>query len=289
MVDRDDQRYGRTAMTEDKLRTALWHEAWALTGDQHDAEDLVQECLAVLMLHRDSIRNPRSRLAWCRVVMRNLFRQRLRRRWWERLFTAEELPQVASDPWPAVQAKLFVEAGLKKLPERQGQALRAFYLRGQSLAEIGADFDRPEGTIKRWLHEGRESMRMQMGIHTEGAQLARIYAPDWEKGVRENVSAAVTKAGYTPVISRLPKSGLLPSDTALFVFGEQVGCRSGLELLLTVRATPKIAEIPVLLFGSARKTAILAAWQAQADVYLTGPSHEELADLLRQLRGGTLE
>ena len=270
-------------MTDDHLRNALWPEALALTRDRHDAEDLVQECLAVLLTHRSSIRDPGLQLAWCRVVLRNLFRQQLRRRWWETVLPIDELPPVPHDPWSAVDAGLSVAASLQELPAPQRESLRSFYLGGRSIKETAVALGRPEGTIKRWLHEGRESMRMKLGAHAKGRTLARIYASDWEESVSSIVFGAVSEAGFTPSISSVPRSGVLPNDAGLFVFGERVGCRSGLELLLAVRASEGIANTPVVLFGSARKTAILAAWQAQADIYLTDPACPELAGLLIRL------
>jgi DNA-binding response OmpR family regulator len=100
---------------------------------------------------------------------------------------------------------------------------------------------------------------------------------------RTALDRALQGAGYRPHWEALGEEAKLPERAALFVLGEQVGDRTGLELLLTVRATEGLSKTPVLLFGPARHTAMLAAWQAGADAYLTDPTSPDVMDLLRKL------
>jgi hypothetical protein len=159
-----------------------------------------------------------------------------------------------------------------------------FYLVGQTVAVIAASEARPEGTIKRWLHEGREALRMALSEVAAEAPLARIYASGWMDDTRRHVEAALREAGYRPEWSDLAEDGPLPADAALFVLGEQAGPRSGLELLLFVRGSGQTEKTPTVLFGPGRRSAVTAAWQAGADCYLTDPSSPEVLHFLRKLR-----
>ena len=269
---------------EEAWRDALRREARRLVSDPEEAEDLVQECLLVLVSHGATLRDPARLLARCRVVLRNLLRQRRRRRWYSEVLGLDDLPEPSCDPWPAVELRLMLEEGLNQLPATQAQVTRRFYLGGQSIAEISRVQGRPEGTIKRWLHESREVLRMAVTPDEDKLPTACLYASDWSEAARQSVTAAVQAAGLSPMACPPPEGEFAPPEgVALVLLGEQVGARTGLELLLCLRAAPETRETPVLLFGPARHTAILAAWQAGADAYLTGPGAPDLPALIKQL------
>ena len=73
-------------------------------------------------------------------------------------------------------------------------------------------------------------------------------------------------------------------DADLYVLGHEVGCRSGLELLLYLRGKDETADRPVVLFGPGRHSAVFAAWKAGADTYLTDPSSDDVVHFLKKLR-----
>jgi len=266
------------------LRARLLHEARRFVDDPNEAEDLVQECLLALHTHRSDLRDPSKAFAWCRTVLRNLYRQRLRRRWYTEVRGLADLPSPATEPWESVDASLVLDGALETLTPRVRRVLREFHLIGHTVASIAEQEARPEGTIKRWLHEGREALRMALAEAHEEAPLARIYASGWMDDTRRHVEGALREAGYRAEWAPLGEDEPLLDDAALFVFGEQAGPRSGLELLLFVRCPARTAEIPVVLFGPGRQSALSAAWKAGADCYLTDPSSPEVLHFLRKLR-----
>jgi RNA polymerase sigma factor (sigma-70 family) len=266
------------------LRLRLLREARRLTADPNEAEDLVQECLLALHRHRSDLRDPRKLLSWCRTVLRNAYRQRLQRRWYSEVRGLTDLSPPATEPWESVDASLMLDGALQTLAPRTRRVLREFYLVGHTIAAIAAHESRPEGTIKRWLHDGREALRMALSEPQPDAPLARIYATNWMDDTRRAVESALREAGYRPEWSTLGEDASLPHDTALLVLGEQAGPRSGLELLLFLRHSPDTASTPVMLFGPGRQSALVAAWQAGADCYLTDPSSPEVVHFLRKLR-----
>jgi CheY-like chemotaxis protein len=117
-----------------------------------------------------------------------------------------------------------------------------------------------------------------------GAPVAYLWASDWLDDALRSVTAAVRAAGLCPRVAAPDGDDFVPpADGALFILGERVGSRTGLELLLCLRATEETRQIPALLFGPGRHSTILAAWQAGADAYLTDPSSPDLTALAKQL------
>ena len=79
------------------LRASLQAQARRRAGNADEAEDLVQECLEVLLARQDTIRKPSSVISWCGTVLLNLFRQRLRRRWYTEVLGLQSLPEDSFD------------------------------------------------------------------------------------------------------------------------------------------------------------------------------------------------
>jgi RNA polymerase sigma-70 factor (ECF subfamily) len=77
-------------------------------------------------------------------------------------YDVEELPSREQDPMDIVaEREEFAECRdyLDQLPSLQQQCIRMYYLEGQPVAEIAKTLDKPEGTIKRWLYEGRQKLQ----------------------------------------------------------------------------------------------------------------------------------
>ncbi len=61
------------------------------------------------------------------------------------------------------ERRVEVRAGMSRLRDLDRQTLEAFYVKGQSLAEMSDDFDAPLGTIKRRLHVARKRLAKEVG------------------------------------------------------------------------------------------------------------------------------
>ena len=136
--------------------------AYALSGSRWGAEDIAQE--AFMAAHRDWDRiglydKPG---AWVRRVVANLSVSALRRRATEGKALAriafgreEALPDLAQgDPefWAAIRS----------LPRRQAQVVALYYLEDRSVAQIAEILDVTLGTVKRHLHNGRQSLARRL-------------------------------------------------------------------------------------------------------------------------------
>jgi DNA-directed RNA polymerase specialized sigma24 family protein len=77
----------------------LLRTAWAMTGNWHDAQDLVQTAIEISWKKREQIANPDRALHYVRAVMTTAF-LRSRRRFWRREHAAAD----AGD-WEAIEPR----------------------------------------------------------------------------------------------------------------------------------------------------------------------------------------
>lgn len=144
--------------------------AVALSADQSDAEDLVQETLirAYRAIDRFDGQHPR---AWLFTIMRNAQRGSARRRrpWLlAEQSEADLIPDPSRDHQPeevvldrALEAAI-LEA-LAHLPRRFAQVVRLIDVGGLTYAEAARALGIPTGTVMSRLHRGRSRMRDRLG------------------------------------------------------------------------------------------------------------------------------
>jgi RNA polymerase sigma-70 factor (sigma-E family) len=138
--------------------------AYALSGSRSGAEDLAQE--AFLAAHRswDRVGGFADPGAWVRRVVANRSVSAFRRRLTEAKALARvamgsvtvlpELPDDATEVWSTVRA----------LPRRQRQVIALHYVDDMSVVEIARVLGMAEGTVKRYLHEGRAALARRLGL-----------------------------------------------------------------------------------------------------------------------------
>jgi RNA polymerase sigma-70 factor (ECF subfamily) len=138
--------------------------AFALSGSRTASEDLAQE--AFLAAHRDWDRVHRPDV-WVRRVVSNMSTSMLRRRYAEaraitRLAfgTTMTMPELSADDaefWAAVRS----------LPRRQAQVIALRYLDDRPVAEIAEILGTAEGTVKKHLHEGRQTIIRRLRLEED--------------------------------------------------------------------------------------------------------------------------
>jgi RNA polymerase sigma-70 factor (ECF subfamily) len=136
--------------------------AFALSGSRSGAEDLAQEAFLAAHQNWQRIGTYERPEAWVRRVVANKSVSAFRRKTAETRALAlsivgqrSVLPDLgAGDPefWSAVRA----------LPRRQAQVIALFYLEDRPIAEIADILDRTAGTVKRHLHDGRQTLARRL-------------------------------------------------------------------------------------------------------------------------------
>ena len=133
-----------------------------------EAEELAQTVFVRVMDKLTQLRDVQCFAGWLRRITERLAINRLTRGAPAHGGEQEMLDNVpAADNGPLeamVRAERRTEVwdGLKRLKPLDRDTLVAFYIRGQSLAQMAEATDAPIGTIKRRLHVARNRLRVQL-------------------------------------------------------------------------------------------------------------------------------
>jgi RNA polymerase sigma-70 factor, ECF subfamily len=139
----------------------LLGQLFPVTGDLHEAEEVVQEAFA-----RASVRWPRLRdydlpEAWVRRVAMNLAADRARslRRQARAVLKLSPPPEA---PAVSVEALALAEA-LRSLPIRQRQVIVLHHLADLPVGEVARTLELRDGTVKSLLARGRRALAAKLG------------------------------------------------------------------------------------------------------------------------------
>ncbi|MGA7282791.1 MAG: SigE family RNA polymerase sigma factor [Acidimicrobiia bacterium] len=144
--------------------------AYALSGSRLGAEDLAQEAFIAAHQHWDRIGGYDKPGAWVRRVLANKavsgFRRRaaeakaLTRLAGQRRHVLPELEPEDEEFWKAV----------RRLPNRQAQAIALFYVEDRPVAEIAEILECSPATAKVHLHRGRRALADELGLGVADAE-----------------------------------------------------------------------------------------------------------------------
>ena len=143
----------------------LFTVAYRLTGDHHDAQDLVQEVLLRVQRGLATYR-PGSMEAWLGRITTNAFLDDVRRRRRRPLVALPDDPDLAVPPAPSVDEALAAEAlpddvtaALQRLPEDYRVNVVLCDVVGLRYEEIADELGVPVGTVRSRIHRGRALLR----------------------------------------------------------------------------------------------------------------------------------
>ena len=131
-------------------------QVYAMTGDQAEAQDAVQEAFVRAWTHRQQLDRSSAPDAWVRATAWRIAVSRWRRARLGRLLTrSHPSPQATGGPTPD---RVAVVAALRKVPAEQRRALVLYYLCDLSVSDIAAETGVPAGTVKARLARGRAAL-----------------------------------------------------------------------------------------------------------------------------------
>ncbi|MCC6239305.1 MAG: RNA polymerase sigma factor [Phycisphaerales bacterium] len=126
----------------------------------HDAEDVVQECLAAALKARfDGSSAVRTWLVG--ILLRQIALSRRRWRRWRRE-KDQPPPQPVSDATAAVDARLDLAELLSRLDEDQRQVIILRELEQMSYDQIAEVLNVPRGTVESRLHRARQQLKQML-------------------------------------------------------------------------------------------------------------------------------
>ena len=148
--------------------TALLRLGWLLTGDVHEAEDVVQTALAKLCQRWDRVRRSDDVDAYVRRSVVNASHSRFRRRRVPTVpLTAASEVGAAAAGLTAVEDRAGLAAALASLPLRQRQVVVLRYLEDLSERETADALGCSLGTVKSSASRGLARLRDHPALSDE--------------------------------------------------------------------------------------------------------------------------
>ncbi|MBG7606430.1 MAG: sigma-70 family RNA polymerase sigma factor [Verrucomicrobia bacterium] len=139
--------------------------ARALTKEDHTSRDIVQDAFVVAWRNLETFDITRDFGSWMRGIVRNKWRESLRKNARETALDDETLEYLEADAkqWDGLrdQGGVFtrLELCLKKLPENLADAVKAFYYDGYNGAEAATVLNVQSATLRKRLERARGGLR----------------------------------------------------------------------------------------------------------------------------------
>lgn len=150
---------------------ALWRYAVRLTADPARAEDVVQETLLRAWQHPEVTDGDRSARAWLFTVARNMIIDERRS---ARFRNESGTPDIEKshdragpDEVDSALDRMLLSGALAQLSPEHRAVIKRSYYQGWTTAQIAADLDIAEGTVKSRLHYAVRALRLslqEMGV-----------------------------------------------------------------------------------------------------------------------------
>jgi|ERR1044071_550255 RNA polymerase sigma-70 factor (ECF subfamily) len=172
-----DERSSYEALLE-RCADKAYNFAMRLTGNDQDAQDLVQEAFARGFEHLDRYDKNRPFEAWIIRILRNVYLDAVRRYEHKHKVSLDSPPPTdgatswtdilkGSDPEPTTlliksEEERLLQIGLNSLPAHYKNALVMADLEGLSYDQIAEIMKCPIGTVSSRIHQGRMLLRKAM-------------------------------------------------------------------------------------------------------------------------------
>ena len=147
--------------------TALRRTAYLLSGDAHEADDIVQETLTKLYVRWARRHSVDNLDAYVNTMLVRIFVDGRRRGWWKVALTNRlpDRPGAAEQP---IEERSVVRAALAKLPPRQQAVLVLRFLCDQPVRDVASFLNCSEGTVKSQTSVGLTHLRKLLGADAAG-------------------------------------------------------------------------------------------------------------------------
>ncbi|MCK5842266.1 MAG: sigma-70 family RNA polymerase sigma factor, partial [Candidatus Sabulitectum sp.] len=145
-----------------RSRSGILIELTGLTGNSHDAEDVIQEAFLRSFLKLSTLKEPYNFGGWVRLIARNIARNRLHR---EPKFVQLREGSVPSPELSNDDISLRTELALlalSRLSSKLRETSRLTYLSSYSQIQVATKLGIPLGTVKSRLWESRIKMRKEV-------------------------------------------------------------------------------------------------------------------------------
>lgn len=154
--------------------------ALRLCGNQHDAEDLVQETFYQGLKHFSQLRDRSKTKYWLFSILRNLFLKEVQRKKNRMEIEFDSFCSILSDQkhpenqFLEEELKRLIQKTLDKLDDRLRHPLKLFYFEGKSYKEISETMGIPIGTVMSRIARAKVYMKREL-VRQDKAQLEQAH------------------------------------------------------------------------------------------------------------------
>lgn len=141
--------------------------AFRFCRNRQIAEEMAQDAFLHIFKNLRKFRAEGAFSTWIFAVSLNLYRSSLRRKSLP-IEPIDTLAEIPGERFPHLtfereEREELVRRAVLALPPRYRDAVIVFYFREMDMKETAAILDVPEGTVKSWLHRGRELLKDKLG------------------------------------------------------------------------------------------------------------------------------
>lgn len=168
----------------------LYRYAWRLSGNQADAEDLVQQTFVQATTYFDSLREASKARSWLFTILRNAFFKLCKQR--TQAPAVNAAMEVDEIPAAMTQAPIDGQAltlALNELSDEHRVVLVMYYFEELTYQEIAEKLDWPIGTVMSRLSRGKAKLRGRLA-----AQFPEWCEDDAEKTANDRSNESRTDA-----------------------------------------------------------------------------------------------
>ncbi len=163
----------------------LYHLAYRFTGQQHDAEDLVQDLVLKLYQKQSSLLKAEEPRSWLARSLRNLYIDSIRKEnrtphghlheaGTETLNTLEDTTRQPDTGLAQSQLQAELISALGELKQEQRDLVIMHDVEGYTLKELTQVFDMPLGTLKSRLHRAHQRLKKNLKKMEPSVETLRV-------------------------------------------------------------------------------------------------------------------
>lgn len=141
----------------------LYRIALSYMKNEHDALEAVQETTCRAYSKLGKLKEPDYFGTWLVRIMLNYCIDELKahnRR--AALFTETKVESTAADEFNAKVERLGLEAAIRQMNPKYQAVIHLKYFEDLTITEIARTMEKPEGTVKTWLHKALTRLRLTM-------------------------------------------------------------------------------------------------------------------------------
>lgn len=147
--------------------------AYAYLRNETDALEAVQETVCRAWIHRKSLRNTQYFSTWLIRILINVCmnekkkRKRMIPSRTAQLIEAKAKAESGQEAEKDSVDRLYMEEQINKLPPNYRMVIVLKYYRDLTIHQIAEMMDKPDGTIRTWLHKALKKLRIDLGEQEE--------------------------------------------------------------------------------------------------------------------------